>query len=119
MNTNNPKRFGWEAEASGTKPTLMQAGLEMIKAEQNAKEAANNLQNWIDTMQSNKHSGYSDYLMADNKVLKRKSSNLGLCFAAVAVAAAVAIILGSIIAILEINGYLPQILPTFLGGGPL
>lgn len=114
MNTNNPKRFGWEAEASGTKPTLMQAGFEMFGAEKNAQEAANNLQNWVDTMLPNKHSGYSDYLMADNKVLERKSSNLGLYFAA-----AVAMILGSIIAILEIKGYLPQILPTFLGGGPL
>lgn len=114
MNINNPKRFGWEAEASGTKPTLMQAGFEMIEAEKSAQEAANKLQNWVDTMLPNKHSGYSDYLMADNKVLERKSSNLGLYFAA-----AVAMILGSIIAILEIKGYLPQILPTFLGGGPL
>ena len=114
MNTNNRKRFGWEAEASGTKPTLRQAGFEMIKAEQNAQEAANNLQSWVDTMLPNKHSGYSDYLMSDNKVLKRKSSNLGLCFAA-----AVAMLLGVIIARLEIKGYLPQILPTALGGGPL
>jgi len=78
------------------------------------QEAANNLQNWVDTMLPNKHSGYSDYLMADNKALERKRSNLGLYFAA-----AVAMILGIIIATLEIKGYLPQILPTFLGGGPL
>lgn len=114
MNTNNHKRFGWEAEASGTKPTLMQSGLEMIRAEQDAQLAANKLQNFIDSSLPIEHSGYSDYLMRSNKVFERKHCRLKLYFAI-----ALSMLFGSILAVLEINGYLPQILPTALGGGAL
>jgi hypothetical protein len=130
MNTNNPKRFGWEKEADGTQLTLEQAGVKMILAEKAAQLATADLQHWLNAKQGELinlgpslkplditfvcNSGYSDYSMADGKVFERKRSNSKIWLAV-----ALAMIAGSAIAVLEISGWLPQILPTALGGGPL
>jgi hypothetical protein len=101
MNTNNPKRFGWDNEADGTQLTPD----EMLRIMTLKAKAARDGEGFH---------AYSQYLMADGKVFERKHSNSKIWLAV-----ALAMIAGSAIAVLEISGWLPQMLPTALGGGPL
>jgi hypothetical protein len=101
MNTNNPRFVSWEKEADGTQLTPD----EMLRIMTLKAKAARDGEGFH---------AYSQHLMVDGKVFERKhdSSKIWL-------AVAFAMIVGSVVAILEISGWLPQILPTFLGGGPL
>ena len=111
MNTNNRRFVSWEKEADGTQLTLDQAFEQMVAAEKAARIAtvAISPSHWYKEGDTVTVSG-----MRDNKVFKSKHDNSKIWLAV-----ALAMIAGSAIAVLEISGWLPQMLPTALGGGPL
>jgi hypothetical protein len=101
MNTNNRRFVSWDKEADGTQLTPD----EMLRIMTLKAKAARDGEGFH---------AYSQYLMTDGKMYERKHSNSKIWLAV-----ALAMIAGSAIAVLEISGWLPQILPTALGGGPL